>query len=53
MTTENKKNMYKAVVETLRGMKTYESDDLLKLVKLIEEEELRERTTVTLRKVKK
>lgn len=52
MVTEEKKNIYKAVVETLKGMKTYESDDLLKLVKLIEEEN-RERTTVTLKKVRR
>lgn len=52
MTSEEKKNIYKAVLETLNGIKTYESDDLLKLVKLIEEDNKENDFGITLKKVK-
>ena len=38
MVNNEKKEIYKAVLETLKGKKTYEDSDLLKLVKLIESE---------------
>ena len=38
MVSNEKKEIYKAVLETLKGKKTYEDSDLLKLVKLIESE---------------
>lgn len=38
MVSNEKKEIYKAVLETLKGKKTYEDSDLVRLVKLIEAE---------------
>lgn len=54
MVSNEKKEIYKAVLETLKGKKTYEDSDLLKLVKLIESESSETKDkTISVTKVRK
>lgn len=52
MTTEEKKQIYKAVIDTLNGTKVYEGEDLRKLLEMIEKDNKQTDLGITLKKVK-